>query len=78
VIGATTDPIEVTPDQLIVGRTSLQGSSAGTPADSEDALRFAVLTRVRPMIEKFPLAKASEAYARMMSGKAECRVVLTI
>src|SRR5216117_2645297 len=71
VIGATTDPIEVTPGQLIFGRKSIGGWSAGTPADSEDALRFAVLTGVRPMIEKFPLAKASEAYARMMSGKAE-------
>jgi hypothetical protein len=30
------------------------------------------------MIEKFPLAKASEAYARQMSGKAEFRVVLTM
>ncbi len=78
VIGATTDPIEVTPVQLIFGRKSIQGWSAGTPADSEDALRFAVLTGVRPMIEKFPLAKASEAYARMMSGKAEFRVVLTM
>jgi D-arabinose 1-dehydrogenase-like Zn-dependent alcohol dehydrogenase len=29
------------------------------------------------MIEKFPLAKAAEGYARMMSGKAEFRVVLT-
>jgi D-arabinose 1-dehydrogenase-like Zn-dependent alcohol dehydrogenase len=78
VIGATTDPIEVTPAQLIFGRKSIQGWSAGTPADSEDALRFAVLTGVRPMIEKFPLAKASEAYARQMSGKAEFRVVLTM
>src|SRR5881296_2201847 len=56
VIGATTDPIEVTPVQLIFGRKSIQGWSAGTPADSEDALRFAVLTGVRAMIEKFPLA----------------------
>src|SRR5436190_17988638 len=71
VVGASTDPIEVTPVQLIFGRKSIQGWSAGTPADSEDALRFAVLTGVRPIIEKFPLAKASEAYPRMMSGKAE-------
>src|SRR5213596_1484041 len=78
VVGATTDPIEVTPAQLIFGNKSLQGWASGTPADSEDALRFAVLTGVRPMIEKFPLAKASEAYARMMSGKAEFRVVLTM
>jgi len=27
------------------------------------------MTGVRPMIEKYPLEKASEAYARMMSGK---------
>jgi D-arabinose 1-dehydrogenase-like Zn-dependent alcohol dehydrogenase len=30
------------------------------------------------MIETYPLAKAAEAYARMMSGKAEFRVVLTM
>jgi D-arabinose 1-dehydrogenase-like Zn-dependent alcohol dehydrogenase len=31
---------------------------------------------VRPIIEKYPLAKASEGYARMMSRNAEFRVVL--
>jgi D-arabinose 1-dehydrogenase-like Zn-dependent alcohol dehydrogenase len=30
------------------------------------------------MIETYPLEKASKAYARMMSGKAESRVVLTM
>jgi D-arabinose 1-dehydrogenase-like Zn-dependent alcohol dehydrogenase len=30
------------------------------------------------MIETFPLEKAAEAYARMMSSKAEFRVVLTM
>jgi len=33
---------------------------------------------VRAMIEKYPLAKANEAFERMMSGKAEFRVVLTM
>ena len=78
VVGATTDPIEVTPVQLIFGRQSLLGWPSGIPADSEDTLRFAEMTGVRPMIEKYPLAKAAEAYARMMSGKAEFRVVLTM
>jgi hypothetical protein len=36
------------------------------------------MTGVRAMIEKYPLAKAAEAYDRMMSGKAEFRVVLTM
>jgi len=78
VIGATADPIEVTPLQLIIGSRALQGWAAGTPADSEDTLHFAELTGVRAMIETYPLEKAAEAYARMMSGKAEFRVVLTM
>jgi D-arabinose 1-dehydrogenase-like Zn-dependent alcohol dehydrogenase len=77
-IGATPDPIEVTPLQLITGSRALQGWWSGTPTDSEDALRFSELTGVRPMIETYPLEKAGEAYARMMSGKAEFRVVLTM
>jgi D-arabinose 1-dehydrogenase-like Zn-dependent alcohol dehydrogenase len=78
VVGATMDPIEVTPVQLIFGNRSLQGWAAGTPTDSEDALRFAEMTGVRAMIETYPLAKAEEGYARMMSGKASFRVVLTM
>src|SRR5713101_468708 len=78
VVGATMDPIEATPIQLITGSRSIQGWSSGTPTDSEDTLRFAELSGVRPMIEKYPLAKAAEAYARMMSGKAQFRVVLTM
>jgi D-arabinose 1-dehydrogenase-like Zn-dependent alcohol dehydrogenase len=78
VVGAAFDPIEVTPLQLITGSRAIQGSSSGTPADSEDTLRFAELSGVRPMIETYPLERAGEAYARMMSGKAEFRVVLTM
>ena len=78
VIGATFDPIEVTPVQLIFGNKNIQGWAAGTPADSEDTLNFAEVSGVRPMIETYPLEKAGEAYARMMSGKAEFRVVLTM
>ena len=78
VVGAAPDPIEVTPIQLIFGRRSIQGWSSGIPTDSEDTLRFAELTGVRPMIEKYPLARVNEAYAQMMSGKAEFRIVLTM
>lgn len=78
VIGATFDPIEVTPVQLISGSRTIQGWASGTPTDSEDTLRFAELSGVRPMIETYPLEKAAEAYARMLSGKAEFRVVLTM
>jgi D-arabinose 1-dehydrogenase-like Zn-dependent alcohol dehydrogenase len=78
VIGVVSDPIEVTPLQLISGSRTIQGWAAGTPTDSEDTLRFAELSGVRPMIETYPLEKAAEGYARMMSGKAQFRVVLTM
>ena len=78
VVGASFEPIEVKPIQLIMGVRAIQGWAAGTPTDSEDTLRFAELSGVRPMIETYPLEKAAEAYARMMSGNAQFRVVLTM
>lgn len=39
---------------------------------------MAALTGVRPMIERFPLAHAQEAYQHMMGGKARFRAVLTM
>jgi len=78
VVGATFDPIEVTPGQLIFGNRTIQGWASGTPADSEDTLHFAELTGIRPMIETYPLEKAAEAYTRMMSCNAQFRVVLTM
>jgi D-arabinose 1-dehydrogenase-like Zn-dependent alcohol dehydrogenase len=78
VVGISEDPIEAPPSLLISGRKRLQGWSAGIPTDSEDTLRLAEMTGIRPMIETYSLARAAEAYARMMSGKAEFRVVLTM
>ena len=78
VIGASSDPIEVTPIQLIMAGRSIQGWASGIAADSEDTLSFSAMTGVRPMIEEFPLEQAAAAYDRMMSGKARFRVVLTM
>jgi D-arabinose 1-dehydrogenase-like Zn-dependent alcohol dehydrogenase len=68
----------VTPSQLIFGGRTIQGWNTGTPADAEDTLQFSELTGIRPMIETYPLEQAAEAYARMMSGDAKFRVVLTM
>jgi D-arabinose 1-dehydrogenase-like Zn-dependent alcohol dehydrogenase len=76
VLGASAEPIEVAPLLLIGGRRSIAGWPSGTAPDSEDTLKFSVMSSVRPMIETFPLAKAAAAYQRMMSGKARFRVVL--
>ena len=78
VVGAGPGPLEVTSIQLIFGNRSLQGWASGIPTDSEDTLRFAEYSGVRPMIEKYPLEKVNEAYARMNIGNAQFRVVLTM
>jgi D-arabinose 1-dehydrogenase-like Zn-dependent alcohol dehydrogenase len=77
VVGASMQPIEVPPLALIGGRRSVSGWPSGTSSDSEDTLEFSVLSAIRPTIEAYPLERASEAYERMMSGKARFRVVLT-
>jgi D-arabinose 1-dehydrogenase-like Zn-dependent alcohol dehydrogenase len=78
VVGVEFAPIEVTPVQLIMGGRSIQGWNTGTPADAEDTLCFSELSGVRPIVETYPLERAGDAYARMMSGNARFRVVLTM
>src|SRR5712692_5433318 len=78
VVGAGAEPLTITPLQIIGGRKSIQGWASGTAKDSEDTLRFSSLSGVRPMIERYPLEKAAEAYDQMISGRARFRVVLTM
>lgn len=77
VVGASAEPIEVSPFLLIGGRRSIQGWPSGTSIDSEDTLAFSALSGIRPMIETMPLERAPEAYERMMSGEARFRMVIT-
>jgi alcohol dehydrogenase/propanol-preferring alcohol dehydrogenase len=77
-VGLGQEPVEVPIAQFIMGRHSVQGWPSGTSADSQDTLEFSALSGVKPVIEEFPLARAAEAYDRMMSGAARFRVVLTM
>jgi D-arabinose 1-dehydrogenase-like Zn-dependent alcohol dehydrogenase len=78
IVGADLAPIAVTPVQLIFGNRNIRGWASGTARDSQDTLEFSVISGVRPMIERYPLEKAAEAYQQMISGKARFRVVLTM
>jgi D-arabinose 1-dehydrogenase-like Zn-dependent alcohol dehydrogenase len=70
--------MQVSPYFLLAGRRSIKGWYSGTSIDSQDTLAFSARAGVRPMTETFPLERASEAYDRMMSGRARFRVVLTM
>jgi D-arabinose 1-dehydrogenase-like Zn-dependent alcohol dehydrogenase len=58
---------------LMRGGRSISGWVGGVP---EDALRFSILTGVRPMVEVFPLEQAALAFEKMMSGTVHFRAVL--
>ncbi|HEY5425191.1 MAG TPA: zinc-binding dehydrogenase, partial [Candidatus Tumulicola sp.] len=78
VVGASMEPLPLQTAHMLGGRHSIKGWPSGTSVDSEEAMKFAVLTGVRPMIETMPLENAQAAYDRMMRGAARFRMVLTM
>jgi propanol-preferring alcohol dehydrogenase len=77
-LGASPDPIEVSTSDLLFGSRSVEGALTGNPATGDATLKFSVLAGVAAMIETMPLEQAPEAYAKMMSGKARFRMVLSM
>jgi propanol-preferring alcohol dehydrogenase len=78
IVGASAEPFAVSSLQLIMLRKSIAGWPSGTSKDSENTLKFAAATGVRPMIEAFPLEQAAQAYEHMISGKVRFRAVLKV
>jgi alcohol dehydrogenase, propanol-preferring len=78
VLGVGPEPIEVSSMDLIFATRRLGGALTGAPAVGDATLRFSALTGVAAMIETVPLEEAPAAYAKMMSGKARFRMVLTM
>jgi len=76
VVGVPPDQIQLNAFPLVFGGRSVYGSLTGTAIEQEDTLGFSVLENIRPMIETAPLEQATDAYARMMQGKARFRMVL--
>jgi alcohol dehydrogenase len=77
IIGASGDPLNINPLQLIFGSHSVVGHASGTSRQSEEALAFCALTGIRPMVEVAPLEEIGAAFAKMASGAARFRMVLT-
>jgi propanol-preferring alcohol dehydrogenase len=77
-LGVTEEPIQLSSMDLIFASRGVAGALTGNPATGDATLKFSALTGVSPMVETMPLEKAAEAYARMMTGKARFRMVLTM
>ncbi|MFJ9840289.1 alcohol dehydrogenase [Kitasatospora sp. NPDC101155] len=77
VIGADSEPLRITPVQLLMRGRTVRGHPSGSAQDVQDTMAFSALQGIRPMIETAPLGQADEAYRRMLSGTARFRMVLT-
>ena len=76
-LAVLTDPLAVSPLQLILASKSIKGHPGGTAMDVEDTLNFAALHNIRPIIEQVPLDHVDSAYQRMLANRARFRMVLT-
>lgn len=77
VIGASPEPLGISPIQLIMSGKIVRGHPSGTAQDVQDTLAFSALHGIRPTVEVVPLKQTDEAYQKMLSGAARFRMVLT-
>jgi D-arabinose 1-dehydrogenase-like Zn-dependent alcohol dehydrogenase len=75
IVAAAFEPLQISALSLLSGKT-IAGWPSGSPIDSEETVAFSVLTQIRPRVEKFPLEKAEEAFAKVMANRVRFRAVL--
>jgi|SRR5438552_12165288 len=77
-VGVGPEPIAIPGNDIVFASRAIQGALTGDPAAGDDTLRFSALSGIAAMVETLPIERAAEAYAKMMSGKARFRMVLTM
>ncbi len=76
-VGATLAPLDLGVFPLILGQRSISGSPVGSPTNIKKMLDFAARHKITPNIETFHFSKANAAIARLASGQAKYRIVLS-
>jgi uncharacterized zinc-type alcohol dehydrogenase-like protein len=76
VVGAAPSAISVQPFSLIGGQKAVSGSPTGSPRDLYEMLDVAARHGVKAITERFPMAKANEAIAKVKKSKVRYRAVL--
>ncbi|MEU1515577.1 alcohol dehydrogenase catalytic domain-containing protein [Streptomyces sp. NPDC005811] len=75
-VGVDAGSVTVPAARLVMNGHTVTGRLTGSPRETEEAMRFAVVNGVRPMIERMPLERAGEALTRLRSGAPRFRIVL--
>ncbi len=76
-VGVAPDPVSTHVFPLIAAQKQISGSPLGSPATTATMLDFCSRHKIAPVTETYPMSKVNEAMARLESGKARYRIVLT-
>jgi alcohol/geraniol dehydrogenase (NADP+) len=76
VVGVPPSPIAIQAFPLIIGQKSISGSPTGSPRDLHEMLDVAARHGVKAITERFAMAKANDAIAKVKKSKVRYRAVL--
>lgn len=76
VLGVPPSPIALQAFSLIGGQRAVAGSPTGSPRDLHEMLDVAARHSIKALTERFPMAGANEAIARVKKSKVRYRAVL--
>lgn len=76
-VGVPPSPVSLQVFPLISGQRSIAGSPTGSPRDLHEMLDVAARHGVKAITERFPMAKANDAVAKVKKNQIRYRAVLT-
>jgi uncharacterized zinc-type alcohol dehydrogenase-like protein len=76
IVGASPSPIQVQAFSLIGGQKAVSGSPTGSPRDLHEMLDVAARHGVKAVTERFAMAKANDAVAKVKKSQVRYRAVL--
>jgi uncharacterized zinc-type alcohol dehydrogenase-like protein len=75
-VGASPSPVQVQGSSLLGGNRAVTGSNTGSPTEIAEMLDVAARHEVKAVTEKFAMAKANDAVARVKKSQVRYRAVL--
>ncbi|WP_256727207.1 zinc-binding dehydrogenase [Streptomyces acidiscabies] len=69
VVGFDGMPLQLPMGKLVMGAPTVAGHLTGSPADTEQAMRFAVTTGVRPVVETVALEEGKARFREREEGR---------
>ncbi len=72
----TAGRLPIDPRSFILAQQRVMGTFLGSRLELQELLRLAVLHRIRPVLEKYPLEQVNEVHQRLRDNQVQLRAVL--